>query len=613
MASTLSLMPNIVNPSLVTLADVDHLINLEEDNIKNTQNRILQLRTQRNMLTTICRIPQELLGEILVALANSYVGKYHIFYGSKCSAVWTSVTAVCRYWRHVCLHTPRMWACIPLNVYDKSNLLSVFTARSGHAPLTLIQPIRDRPFALHVPQLKIIFSEFRRTQELSLMLNDNALDLFEQTLGGLDAPHLRTLIFGFHSTRFPPSQTSFPTIANASWPKLSSLQCNESPFALVQALTRPSLTRLIVGHLPTPQPAITWVNLLGKFPCLEELTIIAGIADPGTPAKANSQPTQTVALQRLKYLYLRDSKSGVASADFLSYLTFPTDARLVFMTSSKDTDEELQFVLSACIAKTQGWGTHGGALKPIRTLTIGPGRNSPTLSLFTEDIPIGEQIKNNRDVNRVDGVAGTPAQCLSLFGRYSEQKEHIIRLFLSTYPLQHVHGVHIDRVELQEAKTWQAISALPSMREMYITRAEKSVRPFLEVFSQSVSFANLETLIFATVTWNRDHKKLRKRRAREGSLLLDLVRSVDARSKQGQVLKQLELIDSVNTGRRYRCSEDLQRLAKLVETFKHGCVDPSDFYHEQCWSCSEDSGDEVDSMAEDVDEARGGGRGRGRR
>ena len=245
MASTSeSLVPNIVNPSLVTLADMDRLIGLEEEIAKNVQSRILQLKIRRNMLSSICRIPQELLGEILVALASSYTEEYHSFYRMRRSALWTSVTVVCRHWRDVCLRTPRMWACIPLNVYDKTGLLSTFAARSGHAPLTLVQSILSRRLTLHPGKLKIILSEFRRIQELSLVLSEDAHKLFEQTPGGLDAPHLRTLTLATQPTGSSPARTSFRAIANASWPKLSSLQCSRGSFALMQALIRPSLTRL---------------------------------------------------------------------------------------------------------------------------------------------------------------------------------------------------------------------------------------------------------------------------------------------------------------------------------------------------------------------------------
>ena len=290
MASTPSLIPNSISASLVTPVDVDRLIKIEEESIKKSQNRILQLKTQRNMLSPICRIPQELLGEILVALASSYAADYTSPCG-RCWPYWTVVTEVCRYWRSVSLRTPRMWACIPLTYYDKSNLLSIFMARSGHAPLTLIQPLHSPGLMLPLTQkLKMIISGFRRTQEASLVIGERVLRLSEQTPGGLDAPYLRTLALCIEPT-ISPAQTSFATIANASWPQLSSLQCIYGSFALVQALTRPSLTRLKVEHVLDPQPAITWVNFLRTFPYLEELTIIESIAHPGAPTNTIPRPT----------------------------------------------------------------------------------------------------------------------------------------------------------------------------------------------------------------------------------------------------------------------------------------------------------------------------------
>ena len=571
--------------------DLDQRIRVEEDIIQKSQERILQLKTRRNMLSTTCRIPLEILEEIFLALVNSYATGYHISYG-RCWLRWTVVTAVCRYWRSVSLRTPRMWACIPLSIFDESDLFSIFATRAGHIPLTLIQPLHESGLVLQTPQLKMVLSEFHRVQELSLVFGEHVLKLSEEAPGGLDAPHLRALTLSI-DVALSHTQGSFPTIANASWPQLSSLQCTYGSLALVQAFARPSLTRLKLAFIFPPQPAIVWVNLFKGLPSLEELTMAEGIiTDPGVPIDSIPQPTQTVTFNRLKYIYLDDWDSGIPSADFLNHLAFPADTRQILCI--KTTDEELQFIFSAYAAKALGQRIIGGAPKPIHSLRIDTMSRPDfyRLALSTGD----GWIQNNSDKYPIDSITGMLVEYLSFFG----PKERTVQLFLSTYPVQQVRRLHLDCVYLLEADTWQTISALPSLREMGFTHADNSVRPFLELFSQTASFAKLEALVFEDIEWRRPHTSPRERRARDESLLPDLVRAVEARSERGQGLKRLELVDhSCSIGRRYRCHGDLQRLAELVETFKCSSGDDPNYTDDLCRTCDENSGSEVDSMAGD--------------
>lgn len=604
-----ALVPNGDNAFLLPLqtpADVDRSIELEEENIQRAQQRILWLKTHRNALSPICRIPVELLGEIFVTLANSQIAGYRRSTGPLSRPHWTVVTAVCRHWRDISLRTPRMWSYIHLRSRDDDGVFSTFISRSGRTPLTIIEgaylrsnSISQPAQTLQMQKLKMILAEFRRIQKLSLVLGKNLIKLSEETPYSFDAPYLHTLnvLVTLTAAR---TRMSFPTLADASWPKLEDLHCTFASFALVQALTRCSLTQLKVEYLHTPQPAISWINLLKDLPRLEELTITAGIADPSVPVNDIPRPTRTVTLQQLKCVYLRDSGTGVGSADLLNNLVIPAGARRGLHTS-RSTDEELRFILSACAAKSRGQGIIGGVSRPVRVLCIETTMVGCSFRLFTGDIRVSEEIENGRGVPCVDDRI-IADEALFLEG----PQDLAIKLLFSIYPVQQLQGLRLELADVEATDIWQTISALPSLHEMFFTQADECIVAFLQLFPQAASsFPKLKRLIFRGVAWSQPHASLRKRRARTGSLLPGLVRAVEVRTERGQGLEQLELASSYNIGRRYRCREDLERLAELVETFKYSLGDRS-YDQTQCDTCSEDSGDEVDSMSggsdEDMDE-----------
>lgn len=93
-------------------ADVDRAIELEEQTIRTSEKNISQLRTYRNPLSRMCRLPLEVLGEIFATLAFGFAHNCYPTYGQFAyrwkTAHWVVVTMVCRHWREVSLRTPRM-------------------------------------------------------------------------------------------------------------------------------------------------------------------------------------------------------------------------------------------------------------------------------------------------------------------------------------------------------------------------------------------------------------------------------------------------------------------------------------------------------------------------
>ena len=551
-----------------THREVDHYIQLEEQGISDAQLRIIRLRMHRNMLSPICRIPLELLSQIFVALARAYAEDYYLHYDhtSWPQKHWIVITAVCRHWRDVAFRTPRMWSYALLRQRDSLDVLSTFMKLSGHTSLMVVQPMLDwrnvlHPQILQSSKIDLLMSQFHRIQDLTFVLCSLWLKTSEQLPGSFDAPMLHTLNVGVSET-VPNTRTTFPTVANAYWPKLSSLQCILGSFALVQALTRPTLTVLSVNNLTAPQPAIAWVDFLKGLPCLEELTIAAGLSELGIPINIIPQPTQTVILPNLKYLSLGDAGVGTASADFLNHLIIPVGVRKNLRTSHGGTEEELRFVLSAYAAKALGHGVIGRVHEPPRVLSLEPRPLEVCIYVYTKDVRVSGGVNDPWDMGTTSSVRGVEEEAFMIKG----PNERVVRMFLSLYPVQQVHGIRVDMVDLRDDSTWRMIANLPNLVEMYFTYADTSVATLLGVLPQAVSFPKLKTLIFNAVTWNKAHSGLKKRRRHEGSLLPALVRAMRVRFERGQGLKRLELPWSSNIESQYRCHEFFAQLRGLLWT-----------------------------------------------
>lgn len=459
--------------------------------------------------------------------------------------------------------------------------------RSGRVPLTLIYPTH-KTSPLSKETLQVVLSVFHRIQELRSVLDQQFVKLSEYDCGSLDAPFLDKLSV---VASVPGDRTSFPTITNASWPRLKILDCTDISMHLLQALLRPSLTSLTVLRHPVPQPAVMWVSLLKELPCLEHLNLTGVVAEPGVPVNVIPRPTRMVTLLNLREPYLGDPGVGTACADFLNHLIIPIAAQRSFRTFSRSNEEELRFILSACAAKASGDGVIGEP-KPIRTLAFDdPWIHSAPLavvsiSIYTENVSIDDAVRDSRDLPSIEEFGW------SEFISIANAQHIVLPTFASVYSLQNMLGIRGDAADIVNAKAWKAFSNQPSLREICIGHSNPSATRFIELLSQAVSFPKLETVIFNYTLWNKRHKNRGKRRARKASVLPPLVRALEIRRERGQELKQLDLVCGVNLERRDHCSHDLECLGEIVENFDYDCeeVDECDTCHEDEGQSSEDDG-----------------------
>ena len=128
--------------SFTTHAQVDIATQEFQQELDILQAKLHALRTTRNTLSPVNRLPPEVLGDVFVALVRSYAEHEYCdpslrFDVSK-TFQWIVVTTVCRHWHRIALSTPEVWSFIPLQD-TWWHILDQPLRRSANAPLVMIQ------------------------------------------------------------------------------------------------------------------------------------------------------------------------------------------------------------------------------------------------------------------------------------------------------------------------------------------------------------------------------------------------------------------------------------------------------------------------------------------
>lgn len=124
-------MPSSRHPIANPVAVAGTLKSLDEE-IEKMQEILVRLKTTRNDLLPVARIPPELLSEIFLCFRDSSTRPSRE-YVQKMS--WISITHVCARWRNVALADPRLWNTINLRFPD---LADYFLNYSGMLPLRVV-------------------------------------------------------------------------------------------------------------------------------------------------------------------------------------------------------------------------------------------------------------------------------------------------------------------------------------------------------------------------------------------------------------------------------------------------------------------------------------------
>lgn len=202
--------------------------------IRRLNSQICSLKSRRNSLCPVSRLPSEVLSEVFLVFAEQLQAQERF----KVDFKWITVAHVCRLWRDIALQHGRLWGKIDMTRPDRSR---VFADRSKGAPLA----IRES-FTGSLAELPLPFTDpSYRYRELHLRAKEGQLgpNVVQVLNSPIHAPVLESLVLEVSDNY--PEYTLPPTIFDYKAPALTRLQLQNVRFEWPASLF-PSLTHLSI-------------------------------------------------------------------------------------------------------------------------------------------------------------------------------------------------------------------------------------------------------------------------------------------------------------------------------------------------------------------------------
>ena len=122
-----------LHPTVTAFSKPDAITAAQSDidsEIQRLNNGICSLKSRRNSLCPVSRLPPEVLSEIFLLLAEQLQAHDRF----KVDFKWTTVAYVCRLWRDIALQHGRLWGKVDMARLDRTK---AFVDRSKGAPLAV--------------------------------------------------------------------------------------------------------------------------------------------------------------------------------------------------------------------------------------------------------------------------------------------------------------------------------------------------------------------------------------------------------------------------------------------------------------------------------------------
>ncbi|KAI1788471.1 hypothetical protein LXA43DRAFT_1025286 [Ganoderma leucocontextum] len=306
--------------------------------ISESLGAITKLQTVHNSLTPVNSLPAELLGLIFSHLVSQgdLLPKPSNFLGHGSLRGFlvdppggnrdiVRVTHVCKYWRAVGIHNPRLWTSFPIH---RPSAVKVHLARSKSLPISLslthrlssnIAPI----IAPSIHRIRSIHIETTLADDIELLWDE-----FSLSAPNLEELFIEHLKHNFYLNGYAVGRVGrLPLMFNGEVPSLRvlTLRAVPSPFELFP----PTLAHLDVGTVQGPVPPFAGLlKMLTNCPLLETLNLRG--AWEWDEIDDHALVRNSVALPKLARTYLQLSPPA-AHGTLLSSLSLPphTDVSIV--------------------------------------------------------------------------------------------------------------------------------------------------------------------------------------------------------------------------------------------------------------------------------------------
>lgn len=237
-----------------------------DNEILRLTSYICSLKSRKNSLCRVSRLPPEVLSEVFLVLAEQLQAQERF----RVDLRWITVAHVCRLWRNIALQHGRLWGKIDITSPDRTG---GFVDRSKGAPLAVRQlflgTLAELPVALTDPSY--------RYREINLRAKDGQLgpNVLQVINSPIHAPVLESLVLEVSDNYS--EYTLPPTIFDYKAPALTRLQLQnvrlEWPTAIFPSLTHFSIHHN--GNTNSPRPSVFQVlTTLKNMPRLEYLHLV---------------------------------------------------------------------------------------------------------------------------------------------------------------------------------------------------------------------------------------------------------------------------------------------------------------------------------------------------
>jgi F-box-like len=299
-----------------TFDHIDRQLSLSEDS-----HRVQSLKSLRNSLAPVSRLPHILLTDIFILIHRSE----RINESSLRSPPCLHISHVCRAWRDAALQCPLLWTNI---LFCPPQWTAVMLERSRNAPLRVEVPIQHLNLADHtfVTSVRLALSHIRHIRYLYIILFDRFRDL-----GDLLSPFLtgtpdilEELILSSFSV-FP--NYTYPSMKNA--PCLRSLELYSCHINWRLLSSVGNLTSLVLKDIPmASRPSIeNIISLLQTMTKLEKLSLTHAISE--LPPNIRTLPPNDVAPLKLQNLiYISLTGFVLDCANLMRHLNLPRCRRV---------------------------------------------------------------------------------------------------------------------------------------------------------------------------------------------------------------------------------------------------------------------------------------------
>ena len=314
--------------STISAQSRDHLRKTIIGEIKSLKASARILKSRRNDLAPISRLPPEIIATIFTFLSTSAwdVGYYN--------PNWMRVTHVCRRWREIALNYPHFWSYINLTKLKSAGMGEIL-ARAKMVPLNLeadVEVWRRAEFEAFETQLEAHISHIRH---LGISGNLRDFTVIKRLLPF--APTLESLSL-LHKHRFP--VTIPDTFLKCTTPNLTSLELKNCSITSWESPVLKGLQSLQVLNIftQTRYELEDWLYFMGDMPNLKTLCLQCAIR-LAPRASLSSDIPEPECITTLPFLTHFSIHSSANDCGFLlAHLVLPTLTWLHLDVESHDRE-----------------------------------------------------------------------------------------------------------------------------------------------------------------------------------------------------------------------------------------------------------------------------------